>query len=579
MVINTQMGGEAMWFWYATLFRQGVKLYSELHTALQPFFVLETAAWIGLAGNRIALYEVPSLVHALILAIGFWLLLRESTWPDWQKGILLLGSFVFTVLGHSYRFDDYHVIAEILILYAFVLLLQLGRPAETSGGRRTWLLVAALGCIAGLAFTTRVTDGAALVVAVGVSLPFLLRRGRALGLLLFAVVAALTVLFVVRLTHDTLYAYLMSSLFRAAGSKGGTGSIFAAPFVSFANGLGLLRAMKKTGLQVGALVSAAWAIDRYWQRVSAYIVPLQLALGALLFFASPQKLKGQYTSGLFYSFVVVLVTSSVYVVVALVLLRYVRSRKGLGPWDPREVLVVLPVLEWASYAAGAAGEPLTNYYAPVVLLLLLFPVLQPMRRSAGWVNPSLTTMFALVAFWGIYTKVTMPYSWQNYAYGPMFHNRQKFLHPVYGEMYIDRDLLTFSQRVCADIKAVPGAPGPELLSLPYPYPNYFCNTPPWHHYVQTFFDTTPRATVERMMAELEASPPQWIVYQRQLNIMAGSERLYNHGRPLAQRELDGLIMGKIAAGQWKLVDESDYLRPDWWPNPRDTDWYIIETHP
>lgn len=37
MIVNTQLGGEGMWFWYATLFNQGAKLYSGLHTALQPF--------------------------------------------------------------------------------------------------------------------------------------------------------------------------------------------------------------------------------------------------------------------------------------------------------------------------------------------------------------------------------------------------------------------------------------------------------------------------------------------------------------------------------------------------------------
>ena len=106
MVVNNQMGGEAMWFWYATLFRHGVKLYSELGTALQPLFVLETAGWMALFGSRIAVYEIPSLLHALILAAGLFLLLEESSWPDWQRGVLLLGGFVFTVLGQSYRFDD-----------------------------------------------------------------------------------------------------------------------------------------------------------------------------------------------------------------------------------------------------------------------------------------------------------------------------------------------------------------------------------------------------------------------------------------------------------------------------------------
>ena len=102
---------------------------------------------------------------------------------------------------------------------------------------------------------------------------------------------------------------------------------------------------------------------------------------------------------------------------------------------------------------------------------------------------------------------------------------------------------------------------PELLSLPYPYPNYFCDIAPWHDYVQTFFDTATRPQIEHLMQELETHPPEWIVYQRQLNIMRGAERLYNHGHPLAQRELDTMLMRKLSSGQWSLDDHFDYLTP------------------
>jgi hypothetical protein len=77
-----------------------------------------------------------------------------------------------------------------------------------------------------------------------------------------------------------------------------------------------------------------------------------------------------------------------------------------------------------------------------------------------------------------------------------------------------------------------------------------------------------------MMNELNTAPPQWIVYQRQLFIMRGAERLYNHGQRLAQRDLDDMIMQKIATGQWTLVDKKDYLQ-----DPEGGGWYIIRTYP
>ena len=151
----------------------------------------------------------------------------------------------------------------------------------------------------------------------------------------------------------------------------------------------------------------------------------------------------------------------------------------------------------------------------------------------------------------------------------MFHDREWYHHPVYGPLYIDHDLLQFSEAVCRDIHVDKGQP--DLLSMPYPFPNYFCNTPPWHGYVQTMFDTSTSASIHHLEDELNRDPPQFIVYQRQLNILGGAERLYNHGQPLPQRDLDTLMMNKIATGKWRLVQKRQYLVGD--------GWYIMQTHP
>ena len=151
----------------------------------------------------------------------------------------------------------------------------------------------------------------------------------------------------------------------------------------------------------------------------------------------------------------------------------------------------------------------------------------------------------------------------------MFVNRQWYRHPVYGPMYIQTDELEFATSVCNDIGE--GGAKPELLSIPFSYPNYFCDTPPWHGYVQTFYDISARPAIANLVDELRANPPQWIVYQRQPASLAFHERTYNHGHPLPQRDLDDLIMQRMAAGQWQLVD--------WKPSPTGEGWYIIRTRP
>ena len=100
MVLNNQMGGEAMWFWYSTLFHSGAKLYADLHLALQPLFVLETDVWMRIFGSTLIAYEFPSILHILAACFAMFLVLRESDWPDWQKAVVLAGSFALTVAGN-----------------------------------------------------------------------------------------------------------------------------------------------------------------------------------------------------------------------------------------------------------------------------------------------------------------------------------------------------------------------------------------------------------------------------------------------------------------------------------------------
>jgi hypothetical protein len=247
------------------------------------------------------------------------------------------------------------------------------------------------------------------------------------------------------------------------------------------------------------------------------------------------------------------------------LARLLRSRtEGKPPWDAREILLLLPLAELASASASTAGQTYNGFlFSQVAMFLLLFPVLFKAWRHAVWVNAFFVTLMILLGLSGTIAKVKNPYSWLNYKSSPMFENRQWYQHPVYGPMYVDRDLLHFIVPVCAELTQ--SGPHPELLSIPYSYPNYFCDTPPWHGYVQTFFDTTARSTVNQLMDELNYAPPEWIVYQRQIKVMAGQQSVYSPDQPLAQRELDTLIVQKVASGEWQLIDKRDYLEGDgWW---------------
>ncbi len=578
MIVNTQMSGEAMWFWYVEAFAHGAKLYSGLHTPLQPLFVLETDVWIHIFGTRLMFYELLSLVHAAALAIGLYLVLRESPWPDFMKALTLFAVFVFTVCGHSYRFDDYHVLAEALIVYSLLALIWVVKTAGTDPGRNL-RMVGLTGLVAGLTIVTRVTDGLALLVACALFLLLFKSDRRWARTGLFLAVSLLTVLVVVLLTGDSPKSYIFSTVIRAASSKGGTGGLMATPFAMVTNTLLTLRFEKRMTAILASMFLVGFAFHRRYREKASIVVLVELAVGLALIGWLPPEIRDQVRTGLPYELIVLYVTPLFCVLIVWALLRWWKREGGAAPERSYELLILVPLFEWASYAAGAAAEPLTNYYAPIAMVFLLVPVVVSWPRLSAPSQSFFAAILGMLILSGIYTKFVLPYGWQNYRYDVMFKSREAYWHPTYGPMYVDRDLLHFSERLCSDIGAVPGQPGPPLLSLPYPYPNYFCATPPWHNYVQTFFDTSTRATIEQLMRELQTAPPPWIVYQRQLNIMVGSERLYNHSQPLAQRDLDRLIMGKLASGQWTLVDRSDYLKPAIESDIRGTGWFVIHTVP
>jgi hypothetical protein len=153
----------------------------------------------------------------------------------------------------------------------------------------------------------------------------------------------------------------------------------------------------------------------------------------------------------------------------------------------------------------------------------------------------------------------------------MFVGRQWYRHPVYGPMIIETTQLEVFTQICGRLRSDSG----ELLSLPLTYANYFCSIAPWHGYVQTFFDTSTKETIFRLMQELAKAPPRWVLYQRQLDILSMHEDVYDHGQPLPHRYLDQMIEQKLNSGRWEKAYISNYEDSPGWRN----EWILIRTKP
>jgi hypothetical protein len=573
MIANTQVAAEGSWFWYATYLREGKRLYSDLHLALQPLFVLETASFLALLGKGWLVSKIPAVLHLVAYCFGLLLLAKQSRLPDWQKSLVLGCAFFISIAFNAYRFDDYHVLADCLLLYSIVVLLMLQRSVKAG---RSLGLVVALGIMGGLLLTTRLNDGAALITSVAIAILFLAPSRKLISVALFGLVSALTVASIVHLTGDSFHDYAMYSIFKVAGSKGGAGNVLLYPLQLPWNALRSLRTHWYVALNLYALgAAAAWVGLFHFPVITGKYHRLTRVVLLLLLVLLPLRIHHLYR-GLFNSDLAIALAAIgvpvAYLLGVLVVVRFARGQfLPAAAWNRREILLLIPLGQLAAESMSSGGQP-TGLYQPLAVMMLLLPFTSPITIRKASTRSFLLVLITLMASSCAVDKIRVPFVWHSYREKPMFLGRQWYHHPVYGTMIIDSDLLNVFDQICGHVGTGSGV---ELLSLPLPYANYFCDVPPWHGYVQTFFDISSKATIFGLMQELQDSPPEWVLYQRQLDTLALHETTYNQGRPLPHRYLDRMIEHKIEDGEWKTVYTSNYERTSGWRN----EWILIRTRP
>lgn len=579
MIANTQPAGDGPWFWYGEFLNAGKHLYGDLHLAQQPLFVLETSAFMAALGKGWLVSRIPAVLHMVAYCLALLLLVRKTDLSDARKAILLACAFLVTVSSVYYRFDDYHVLADCFVAYSVLALLSL----KSSSVRRSVVLLAILGVLCGLALTTRLNDGAALFIGVVLAVVCLTPMKKLLSLLLVGLAMGLTVLLIVGLSGDSLRDYAHYSVFKAAAIKGDGGSVLLQPLCLPANTIQWLVMSLPSGvLVVGCLAALTWTFlllplarrPGWWGRVLAAV-----GVGMVGFLVA--RLSGVFDGvGLLANLagVLVLLAVALGIWVAVKFVRWAFDPKHASLWDRRGILLLIPLGQMAAAAMSSGGSH-SGMYGPVGVFIVLLAICSPVHFKASWPRDLLFAFAVLLIISTAHFRFTDPYSWHTYTDKPMFEDRIWYQHPAYGPMIIDRDELQMVLPVCQALRD--SGNDNELLSLPFPYANYFCATPPWHGYVQTFFDTTSEQSIRNLMDDLRHSPPKWIFYQRQLATLRLHEGAYNHGKPLAQRYLDQLIERNISEGRWRVAYTSDYgqetLRSHRVSEHWDNEWILIQT--
>ena len=530
-----------------------------MHLALQPLYVLQTAVFQILLGNGWLAGKVLAALQLFAYCAGMTLVIGYSNWKDWQKAVVLVGTFGLIIYLNFYRFDDYHITTECFQIYSIYLLLRLH---ERTTVRLPFGVLVILGILSGLATANRLNDGTALLLGVVIAAMFLVRSGRMLSAAIICSVATVTLLAVVLATGDTIHNWVAYSIVGAAAIKGGTGHVLAYPLQLPS---AILKDLWETPhgrrYMVGfpAAILICIFLSRYNQKDKPHLrIGLFAAAAAVL--VTVMKVLG-VRSGISEMFITDLLVIGLMVLSFAVIFRgtAVILRRRPRHWDAREVLLLIPFGQLLSGAMTSA-KTLPDFYTAIATTLLLVPIASPVRIRNVPQKTAYLALAAILGFGTIYLKIWKPYFWHNYRAGILFQDRQWYDHPIYGPMYIENEQVRFMVPICETIARDNGPK--ELLSLPYPYGNYFCGIPPWHGYVQTWFDTSGKATIDQLVHELNTAPPRWILYQRQLAVIKVHEKAFNDDKPLPHRALDKVIKDNLESGKWVAQDQ-DFQGADW----------------
>lgn len=546
LIANVQLGGDGCWYWYPKLMLGGQLLYSNLHFALQPFFPLWMEANQKVFGESWLASKIPAVVSLSVFVGSIYFLIQKSEWDKRQNFIIFLFSFFFGIRFEAYRFDDYHVVSDNVSLLASLVLLGL---YSANSKIREILLVVGLAGLTAVSAMNRLNDGAILFVFAFVAI-FVLRRSAFLALL-YAIGTFCSALSIILLTGDSVKAWFINSVLAAGSIKGGTTELLFDPFrllqtaASWFFSYGILTTLCIAIVAISAILALNQPFRRFVIKNKKNAILYLIPAGAIAFLIANWE-----TGNLEISFLAFGIYASFAIGIS-VFFQFVKEqcRPHSRRLSNKRLLLLLPLATCCSTSLSSAGS-FSDLYNPIALLVLLIPIAWP-TLIRGIARTGYVAILSVVTLSVICYRTVNPASWISYHTFPLFVNRTIFTHASYGPMVIDNRLLRFNQHVCAAVED--GDSSPALLSLPWTYANYFCAIRPWRNYVQTWFDITPKPVIIELQKRLEGKPPSWILYQRQLDVLAGHEMLFNGGKALPQRDLDAFIMHKVQTGAWRIA--------------------------
>lgn len=560
--------GDGTWFLYVDEIFSGLPLYKELHVTQQPIFFLISAFVRWVAGDNYLLLKILYLPLLIFFIYSIYKISSLCSKNEILRSLIVLFIFFSGTLFEAYRFDDYHVFAHSLVLISFY---YSSLYITNKVSFENFSLIQSF--IFGLAFLTRINEGLCIFFAILfisiVKRPSVLKLIKSFiyGTVIFIVLVILAL----TLMHDTPLEWLSSTLFQATESKGGV-VLIGRPINLILNSYNFLADYNTKYLIKIQFLSIIFLFlwifyfhkkndfnirNYYWFSIAIFII---------------YSIKRIYNPILSYD----LIPICLFIALGLFIysLFFLCSRFINKPAEMEHssqlYLAAYPFFLFALSSLSSGGRFDSLFFPSCLALICLIIFISSIYRHQPAVLPILFIAY-MICFTSVIEGVSLrskrPYGWQSY-YAPKFFSGFKGYEIINdsarGLHIMPIELMNLISPVCEIV-----GKNHTLLSLPFSFANYYCGVKPWNGYIQTFFDTSNSKTIRQLIAALENSPPDYIFYQRQLINMTAHENIFFGDKPLPHRDLDRLIMNRIAIKKWKIVYQSDSYPP--------SEWMLIKT--
>ena len=555
LLFYTIAPGDGGWMLYAKSILHGNRIYSELNLNQQPLFILYSQGINLIFGDRILLQKLGYLTTPIFYSYFLFKIVSLIAANGLVRGFTTIALFFIAITFVAYRFDDYHAFCGVLLFASLYLSLKFAKHQITFtkyAGFQSLVIA--------LLMITRLTDGIFLAMAVFCFTVSFIGFSRQLaGAVVFALFTFFVLLTIsLLLLNESYFSWYKYTILEAAKIKGGM-SLWSYPFLMLKKSIFLYMDGSFSIKRIGLILFSSAIL---WISVKNSVGYFKYFLITICFFGIAYGIFKIYPYyGLTLTVSLGVLVSFVIAPIALGWKIFFKESESVG-LKQFLALIYYPFFLYLSGSLSSAGSFDDHFFPLTFLIIVLFLLFQD-KNIKGTCKESLKyagILFFLLLFIEAATFRTMrPYAWHSYNV-PNFFERRVFVNdPVNGPHFLSRDLAELILPVCSEVKMAD-----ELLSIPFSFANYYCHKEPWKGYIQSFFDTSSAVLIDRLIWDINISPPQYIFYQRQLENLSIHEKLFNNNLPLRQRALDELIMRNINERKWKVVYSSDLYPPSVW---------------